>query len=39
MKACLGTTEATDFEANPEEKESVAEHREVPVEEAAVNSS
>jgi hypothetical protein len=35
MKVCLGTTEATDMEANPEEKE----HREVPMEDAAVKSS
>jgi hypothetical protein len=39
MMACLGKTEATDLEANPEDMESGAEHREVPKEEAAAKSS
>jgi hypothetical protein len=37
--ASLGKTEATNFKANPEEMESVMEHREVPNEEVAVKSS
>jgi hypothetical protein len=36
MMACLGRMEAMDLEANPEEKESEAEHREVPKEDEAV---
>jgi hypothetical protein len=36
MEACLGKTEATDLEANPEEMESEAEHEVVPKEEAAL---
>jgi hypothetical protein len=36
IMACLGRTEATDLVANPEEKESVPEHRVVPKEQAAV---
>jgi hypothetical protein len=39
MEACLGKTEATDLEANPEEIQSKAVHREVPNEEATVKSS
>jgi hypothetical protein len=39
MMACLGKTEATDLEANPEEMQSEAVLREVPKEEAAVKSS
>jgi hypothetical protein len=38
MDACLGRTETTDQEANPEEKEYEAEHEEVPKEEAAVKT-
>jgi hypothetical protein len=38
MEVCLGKMEATDFEANPEEKESEADHEEVPEEEAAVET-
>jgi hypothetical protein len=38
MMACLGKSEDMDFEANPEEIKSVAEHQEVTVEEAAVKS-
>jgi hypothetical protein len=37
MEACLGKT-ATYLEANPEEKESVMVHEEVPKEEAAVET-
>jgi hypothetical protein len=36
LEACLGKTEATDLEANPEETESETEHKEVPKEEAIV---
>jgi hypothetical protein len=36
--ACLKKTEATDFEANLEDMESGAEHREVPEEHAAVET-
>jgi hypothetical protein len=36
--ACLGKTEVTDLEANPEEMESEAEYREVPKEHAAVET-
>jgi hypothetical protein len=36
---CLKKTEATDLEANSEEKESEAVHEEVPEEEAAVETS
>jgi hypothetical protein len=38
MEACLGKTEATDFEANPEEIESEAVHEEVPKEGAAIKT-
>jgi hypothetical protein len=42
MEAAVETSQeevkTTDFEANPEEKESVAEHQEVPSEEAAVGT-
>jgi hypothetical protein len=36
IEACLGKTEATNLDANPEEIESKAMHEEVPKEEAAV---
>jgi hypothetical protein len=36
MMACLGKTEATDLEANPERMQSEAEHQKVPKEQAAV---
>jgi hypothetical protein len=36
MMVCLGKTEATGLEANPEEKENVPVHWEVPKEEATV---
>jgi hypothetical protein len=39
MEFCLEKTEATDLEANPEEIESDLEHEEVPIEEAAVETS
>jgi hypothetical protein len=39
IMASLGKTEATYFKENPEEMESVTEHRELPNEEAAVKSS
>jgi hypothetical protein len=38
MEACLGKTEATDFEANSEEIDSEAVHEEVPKGEAAVRT-
>jgi hypothetical protein len=37
-KTCLVQVEATDLEANPEEKETVAEQQEVPKEEAALKT-
>jgi hypothetical protein len=37
MEACLGKT-VTDLEANPEKKESVVVHEEVPKEETAVET-
>jgi hypothetical protein len=39
IEACLGKTEATDLEANPEEVESKAKHEEIPKEEASVETS
>jgi hypothetical protein len=36
MMACLGKTEATDLKVNPEEMQSEAEYRDVPMEHAAV---
>jgi hypothetical protein len=36
MMASLGKTDATDLKANPEEKQSIGEHQEIPKEEAAV---
>jgi hypothetical protein len=39
MKACLGKTEATDMEANPEEIVSKMEHEKVPKEDAIVKSA
>jgi hypothetical protein len=38
MDACLGKTEATDVEANPEEIEFDSEHQEIPKEEATVET-
>jgi hypothetical protein len=38
MEACLGKTEVTDFEANPEEIVCESEHVEVPKEETAVET-
>jgi hypothetical protein len=38
MRTCLVEVEATDLEANPEEKESVVVHEEVLKEEAAVKT-
>jgi hypothetical protein len=38
MDACLGQTEATDLEANPEEIRSDAVHEEVPKENAVVKT-
>jgi hypothetical protein len=38
MEACLGKTEATDLEANSEEKGTVTEQQEVPKEEGAVKT-
>jgi hypothetical protein len=37
-EACLGKTEATDLEANPQEIESEAEHEEVPKKEASIET-
>jgi hypothetical protein len=38
MMSCLGTTEAMDLEANPEEMQSIVVHEEVPKEDAAVET-
>jgi hypothetical protein len=38
MMACLGKTETSDLEANPEEMQCEAVHREVPKEDAAVET-
>jgi hypothetical protein len=38
MEACLGKTESTDFEANPEETEFETEHEEVHKEESTMKT-
>jgi hypothetical protein len=39
MEACLGKTEATDLQADPEEMEPEGVHEEVPIAEATVKTS